>query len=317
MSAPPPSLHGGGRPHCGRACRQRLRAPRADPGRPARFKRGRVDGRSSTAMARRCTSRGARTAARTSWMTADRLPATLVDATMAAEDRRFFRHPGIDPISVVRAAGRNVRSRRWVEGGSTITQQVGEASAGARRRAPGDDVPWPRGLVTKFREAVLALRLEHRLSKREILALYLNLAPYGNQLTGADRASRAYFGHGASLLTPAQAAFLAVAAAASLVVQPLSRSAPRAGCARSGSSPRWAAAERSTPERRAGRAARAAGARARSRDISRAAFRRPRARRGRPAASPADRHHARRLAAARGRGHHSRGASLARAAWRP
>lgn len=141
--------------------------------------------------------------ARTSWMTADRLPPALVDATLAAEDRRFFTHPGIDPISVVRAAARNVRSGRSAEGGSTITQQVAKLLL-ARHRGPGG-----RGLVAKIREAVLALRLEHRLSKREILALYLNLAPYGNQLTGADRASRAYFGHAASLLTPAQAAFLA------------------------------------------------------------------------------------------------------------
>jgi len=140
---------------------------------------------------------------RTSWMTADQLPAALVDATLAAEDRRFFRHPGIDPIAVVRAAARNVRRGRWVEGGSTITQQV------AKLLVARDGARAERGLGAKLREAVLALRLEHRLSKREILALYLNLAPYGNQLTGADRASRAYFGHAASLVTPAQAAFLA------------------------------------------------------------------------------------------------------------
>ena len=56
---------------------------------------------------------------------------------------------------------------------------------------------------------MLALRLEHRFTKREILALYLNLAAYGNQIVGAERASRAYFGVPAAMLTPAQAAFLA------------------------------------------------------------------------------------------------------------
>src|SRR5207237_8225158 len=66
-----------------------------------------------------------------------------------------------------------------------------------------------RGLIAKLREAVVALRLEHRLEKRQILALYLNLASYGNQLVGAERASEAYFGSEAGLLTPAQAAFLA------------------------------------------------------------------------------------------------------------
>ncbi len=141
--------------------------------------------------------------ARTSWMTAGELPPSLVDATVAAEDRRFFKHAGVDPIAIARAGLRNVRSRRWAEGGSTITQQAAKLLLA---RAGG---PRSRGIATKAREAVLALRLEHRFSKREILALYLNLAPYGNQLTGADRASRAYFGHGAALLTPAQAAFLA------------------------------------------------------------------------------------------------------------
>jgi penicillin-binding protein 1C len=140
---------------------------------------------------------------RSSWIDGDRLPQPLVDATIAAEDRRFFRHPGIDPMAVARAAVRNARQRRWVEGGSTITQQVVKLLL-----ARGGAVP-RRGPAAKLREGVLALRLEHRLDKRDILALYLNLAPYGNQLTGADRASRAYFGHEASLLTPAQSAFLA------------------------------------------------------------------------------------------------------------
>lgn len=141
---------------------------------------------------------------RTSWLTPAELPQPLIEATLAAEDHRFFRHPGIDPIAVGRAVLRNMKAGAWVEGGSTITQQVAKLLL-ARR---GGTVA-RRGLPAKLREAVIAVRLEHRLSKSEILALYLNLAPYGNQLTGADRASRAYFGHEASLLTPAQAAFLA------------------------------------------------------------------------------------------------------------
>ena len=116
--------------------------------------------------------------ARTSWIAPDHLPPALVDATLAAEDRRFFRHPGLDPIAVVRAAARNARRGRWVEGGSTITQQVAKLLL-ARQNAGGR-----RELGAKIREAVLALRLEHRFSKREILALYLNLAPYGNQQIG-------------------------------------------------------------------------------------------------------------------------------------
>ena len=127
-----------------------------------------------------------------------RLPENLVRATLAAEDARFFRHPGIDPVAIARAAWTDLRAWRMVEGGSTITQQTVKVLTGRRRTAAG-----------KAREALLALRLEHRLSKREILALYLSVAPYGNQLTGAEAASRAYFGCSADDLTPAQAALLA------------------------------------------------------------------------------------------------------------
>jgi penicillin-binding protein 1C len=131
------------------------------------------------------------------------LPATLAAATLAAEDRRFRSHPGVDPVALMRAAKRNLSERQIVEGGSTISQQVAKLLLIRRDGARG------RGLRAKASEAILALRLEHRFSKREILAMYLNLASYGNQMVGAERASRAYFGRSASMLTPAQAAFLA------------------------------------------------------------------------------------------------------------
>ncbi len=135
---------------------------------------------------------------RSTWIEADALPPNVVAATLSAEDRRFFQHPGIDPIAVARATFANLRARRFAQGGSTITQQVVKQLS-----------PRPRTLGGKLREAITALRLEHRRSKQEILALYLNLAPYGNQLTGIERASRAYFGTTASQLTHAQAAYLA------------------------------------------------------------------------------------------------------------
>jgi penicillin-binding protein 1C len=141
--------------------------------------------------------------ARSLRMTADALPPALTDATVAAEDRRFWSHPGVDVFAMARAAGRNLRELRIVEGGSTITQQV--AKLLLARRSPGR----VRGVADKVVETVLALRLERRFSKREILAMYLNLAAYGNQIVGAGRASRAYFGRDASVLTPAQAALLA------------------------------------------------------------------------------------------------------------
>ncbi len=133
---------------------------------------------------------------------ADALPPTLVAATIAAEDRRFWRHPGVDPIAMLRAVKRDLLERSFVEGGSTISQQV--AKLLLNRESPRRR----RGVAAKIQEAVLALRIEHRYSKSEILTIYLNLAAYGNQIVGAERASRAYFGCTASMLTVAQAAFL-------------------------------------------------------------------------------------------------------------
>jgi penicillin-binding protein 1C len=141
---------------------------------------------------------------RAMWLDESAVPQNLISATIAAEDRRFHEHFGVDPIAIARAAWRNFKEGAIVEGGSTISQQV--AKLLIARRHEGER---SRGLLAKVGEAILALRLEHRLAKREILTLYLNLAPYGNQIHGAERASRLYFGSPASVLTPAQAAFIA------------------------------------------------------------------------------------------------------------
>ncbi|HYC61605.1 MAG TPA: penicillin-binding protein 1C [Thermoanaerobaculia bacterium] len=130
---------------------------------------------------------------------AQHIPPRVAEATLIAEDRRFHYHPGLDPLAIARAAYRNARVMRVVEGGSTITQQVAKLLLRSTNR----------GLKQKAREAVLALRLEHRYTKNDILALYLNLAPYGNRIDGIARASRAYFNCAPEQLTPAQAAFLA------------------------------------------------------------------------------------------------------------
>jgi penicillin-binding protein 1C len=131
------------------------------------------------------------------WLT--EVPDRVAQATIAAEDRRFYQHIGIDPIAIARAALHDARHMRVVEGGSTITQQVAKMMLRLEHR----------GVVAKVHEAVIALRLEHRYSKREILALYLNLAPYGAQTSGIARASRRWFGAEPENLTLAQAAFLA------------------------------------------------------------------------------------------------------------
>src|SRR6202007_2258228 len=108
------------------------------------------------------------------------------------------RHVGVDPIAIARALAHDVRQLRIAEGGSTITQQVAKLILPPRKRT----------LLAKIREAVVALRLEHRYSKPEILALYVNLAPYGQQTVGIARASERYFGCAPEQLTIAQAAYL-------------------------------------------------------------------------------------------------------------
>jgi penicillin-binding protein 1C len=143
------------------------------------------------------------TGARARRLAASSLPPFLVSATIAAEDRRFFSHPGVDPWAWLRATRNNLAEGRVVEGASTITQQV--AKLLIQRR----DGVKRRGMAAKLREMALAIQLEHRFTKREVLALYLNLASYGSQTSGAGRASELYFGVDPGMLTPAQAAFLA------------------------------------------------------------------------------------------------------------
>jgi penicillin-binding protein 1C len=136
-------------------------------------------------------------------LSAGAIPPAIAAATLAAEDHRFLSHYGVDPIAIARAAKNNLLQLRVVEGGSTITQQL--AKLLLARQNPDRH----RGWGAKAREAVIALRLEHRFGKDELLAMYLNLAHFGNQISGVERASRAYFGTSASQLTAAQAAFLA------------------------------------------------------------------------------------------------------------
>ena len=127
------------------------------------------------------------------------VPPSIANATIAAEDRRFEQHLGIDPIAIARAVVHDVVRLRAAEGGSTITQQVAKMLLGNP----------PRTIAAKVREAVIALRLEHRYTKKQILALYVNLAPYGEQTIGIARASRRYFACAPDELTIAQSAWLA------------------------------------------------------------------------------------------------------------
>jgi penicillin-binding protein 1C len=134
-----------------------------------------------------------------------RLPANVGDVDprylamlLAYEDRRFRSHPGVDPLALGRAAYQWARHGRIVSGGSTLTMQV------ARLLEPRGE----RSMAVKLRQTLRALQLEWRLSKDEILALYLSLAPYGGNLEGVRAASLAYFGKEPRRLTLAESALL-------------------------------------------------------------------------------------------------------------
>lgn len=127
----------------------------------------------------------------------DQVSPAIVQATIAAEDQRFRSHPGVDPLAVARAMVRFPWER---SGASTITQQL------ARRLYLGDEDSL---LLRKAREAEIATQLEARLSKDEILELYLNAVYYGRGAYGVEAAARVYFGVSAANLDVARAAFLA------------------------------------------------------------------------------------------------------------
>lgn len=124
---------------------------------------------------------------------------TVKRAFVAAEDGRFYSHPGIDPLAVARAAATNLAAGRVVSGASTITQQLVKISGGRPERSA----------VSKIAEAIEAVRLEEMLAKEEILAAYLNRVDLANNLIGIEAASRAYFGKRAANLDEAEAATLA------------------------------------------------------------------------------------------------------------
>lgn len=134
------------------------------------------------------------------------LPPKLVAAFAASEDDRFFEHGGIDYWGILRAAVANARAGRVVQGGSTITQQVAKSLIISEE---GYGAGTAKKLSRKIREAILAWRLEDRLSKREILALYLNQIFLGNQSYGVQAAAENYFRKNVRDLSVAEIALIA------------------------------------------------------------------------------------------------------------
>src|SRR6185312_14483749 len=129
----------------------------------------------------------------------DLLPRYVPDAVIATEDQRFYDHHGVDPLGMVRAAITNLREGRTVQGGSTLTQQL------AKNLYLSSD----RTFARKLEEFTLALWLESRLSKSDILELYLNRVYLGSGAYGIDAAARRYFSKPARSLTLAEAAMIA------------------------------------------------------------------------------------------------------------
>ena len=136
------------------------------------------------------------------WLSYDQIPAIMREATISTEDRRFRDHIGVDPIGVLRAlkfAFVNRNTDRRFQGASTITQQVARTIFLSNRY----------DVRRKLKEAIIALALERKFSKDQILELYMNKVYYGGGAYGVDAASRKFFGHPATHLTLGEAAVIA------------------------------------------------------------------------------------------------------------
>ena len=130
----------------------------------------------------------------------ERVPEKFRECIICFEDRKFYYHPGIDPFSVIRAIGQNLRGGKIVSGASTLSMQVVRLSRSGGRRT----------VIEKFLEMILTLRLECSRTKNEILSLYTAHAPFGGNVVGLDAAAWRYFGCSSGQLSWGESAGLAV-----------------------------------------------------------------------------------------------------------
>src|SRR5215203_114649 len=133
------------------------------------------------------------------WLAYDQIPATMKSAMIAVEDKRFRGHIGVDPIGMARSFKVRVQTGSWRQGGSTITQQLARNIFLTNSRTFG----------RKVKEGVLALAIERKFSKNQILELYLNRVYFGGGAYGIDAASRRFFGHSARTLSLGEASIIA------------------------------------------------------------------------------------------------------------
>ncbi|PIE56753.1 MAG: penicillin-binding protein 1C [Desulfobulbus propionicus] len=127
----------------------------------------------------------------------DRLDPRFIAGLFAVEDQRFWTHPGVDPLAMARATGQYLLNGRVLSGASTLTMQLVRLLS-----------PRPRTVYNKLVEMIQALRLEQRMTKRQILELYLSLAPYGGNIQGVEAASLLYFRDAPTRLVPSRMALL-------------------------------------------------------------------------------------------------------------
>ncbi len=132
------------------------------------------------------------------YATFDELPPKLVEALIATEDTRFFEHGGVNPDAILRAVVADIKARKFVEGGSTLTQQLVKNKLLSSRKK----------LARKIKEAILALKIENVLTKEEIIERYLNEIAYGNNYFGVKTAAQGYFHKELPELTLKEAAIL-------------------------------------------------------------------------------------------------------------
>lgn len=138
------------------------------------------------------------------------VPQKFIDCITTFEDKRFFKHPGIDPVAIGRAILKDIKKGEAVQGGSTLTMQVIRLSNKNENRS----------IWNKIKESILAVRLECAYSKKQILAFYASNAPFGSNVVGLDAASWRYFGRSPDKLSWGEMAALAVLPNSPALVHP-------------------------------------------------------------------------------------------------
>ena len=128
----------------------------------------------------------------------DEIPGFLVEGLVAMEDTRFFEHSGVNPDAIIRAIVKDIKAGKFVEGGSTLTQQL------IKNKILSNE----KKLARKIKEAILAMKIEHELSKEDIIERYLNEVSYGNNYFGVKTAANGYFHKELNELTIKEAALL-------------------------------------------------------------------------------------------------------------